>query len=92
MYIRLVLVMMNMVVRRTGGVKKGGAQMNGMIKAAKGTGKVLLAILVGVLMPIMIWVALGVALNKKLREKAARETEVRPLGEALTKAGQTIKR
>ncbi len=66
--------------------------MNGMMKAAKGTGKVLLAILAGVLMPIMIWVALGVALNKKLREKAARETEVRPLGEALTKAGQTIKR
>lgn len=66
--------------------------MNGMIKVAKVTGKVVLALLVAVLMPILIWVALGVALNRKMRQNAAQQTEVKPIGEVLNKAGQTIKR
>lgn len=66
--------------------------MKGMIKVAKGTGKVVLALLVGVFMPILIWIALGVALNRKMREKAARQTEVETIGEILNRANETIKR
>jgi len=49
--------------------KYEGAQMKGMIKLAKGTGKVILALLTGILMPILIWVAPGVVLNQITREK-----------------------
>jgi len=66
--------------------------MKGMIKVARGTGKVVLALLAAVFMPVLIWVALGVALNKKLREKEARQAEVPTIGEILTEADQTIKR
>ena len=66
--------------------------MKGLIKVAKGTGKVVLALLIGVFMPILIWVALGVALNKKMREKTVQEREVETIGEILNKASETIKR
>ena len=66
--------------------------MKGMMKLARGTGKVFLALLGGILMPILIWVALGVALNKKLREKEVRQAEVLTNGEILAKDGQSSKR
>ncbi|OGO07661.1 MAG: hypothetical protein A2Y92_01590 [Chloroflexi bacterium RBG_13_57_8] len=91
MFIRLTLDIMKKVRGRREKEKQGGAQMKGLIKVAKGTGKVVLALLVGVLMPILIWVALGVALNRKMREKAV-QTEVKTLGEVLDQANQTIKR
>ena len=54
----------------------------------KGTGKVMLAILVGVLMPVLIWVALGVSINQKLRQ---RSTQRKPatIGEILSHAEPT---
>jgi hypothetical protein len=66
--------------------------MKGIMKVAKGIGKVILALLTAVLMPILIWVALGVALNKKLRGEVIRQTEVKTIGEILNRANQTIKR
>jgi len=66
--------------------------MKGMIKIAKGTGKVILALLTGILMPILIWVALGVVMNQKLREKRVKQTETPTIGEILAKAGLNIHR
>ncbi|OGO19779.1 MAG: hypothetical protein A2144_13115 [Chloroflexi bacterium RBG_16_50_9] len=60
--------------------------MKTIMKIAKGTGKVILALLTGVLMPILIWVALGVALNKKLAEKKVKEATAPTIGEILNKA------
>ena len=60
--------------------------MKTIMKIAKGTGKVILALLMGVLMPILIWVALGVALNKKLAEKKVKEAAAPTIGEILNKA------
>ena len=42
--------------------------MKTMKRIAQGTGKVVLAILVGVLIPVLIWVALEVAVNQKMRD------------------------
>jgi hypothetical protein len=92
MSLHLLPVMMKMVMEKAVKVTKGGAQMKGLIKVAKGTGKVVLALLVGVFMPILIWVALGVALNKKLRGEVIQQTEVKTIGEILNRANQTIKR
>jgi hypothetical protein len=70
--------------------KNEGAQMKVMIKVAKGTGKVILALLTGILMPILIWVALGVALNQRTREKKLKPAAAPTMGEILTRAGLTI--
>jgi hypothetical protein len=85
-------VMIKMVSEKAVKGKKGGAQMKGLIKATKGTGKVILVLFTAVLMPILIWVALGVALNKKLRGEVIQQTEVKTIGEILNRANQTIKR
>lgn len=45
--------------------------MEKMMKVARGTGKVVLALLTAVFMPVLIWVALGVAINRKMAEKNA---------------------
>jgi hypothetical protein len=66
--------------------------MKGMIKVAKGAGKVILALLTGILMPILIWVALGVVLNQKLREKKVKQATAPTIGEILAKAGLNIHR
>ena len=56
-------------------------------RIAKGTGKVMLAILVGVLMPVLIWVALGVAINQKLRQRSVQRKPA-TIGEILSQARQ----
>jgi hypothetical protein len=66
-------------------VMKGGAKMKRIVRVAKGTGKVVLALLTGVLMPILIWVALGVILNRKLTEKKVRRATAPTIGEILAK-------
>jgi hypothetical protein len=66
--------------------------MNKMMKVAKGTGKVILALLTGIFMPILLWVGLGVALNQKLRVKK-HVTETAPtIGEILAKPKAIIEK
>ncbi len=57
--------------------------MKGMMKIARGTGNVFLALLGGIFMPVLIWVALGVALNKKLRERSVQPEPTPAVGETL---------
>jgi hypothetical protein len=66
--------------------------MKRMIRIAKGTGKVILALLTSILMPILIWVALGVVLNQKLREKKPQQVTAPTLGDILTKAKLNVYR
>ena len=64
--------------------------MKTIMKIAKGTGKVIPALLTGILMPILIWVALGVALNRKLGEKKIKQTIKPATIDALARAGLFI--
>ena len=66
--------------------------MNTIKKIAKGTGKVILALVTGMLMPILIWVALGVIINQKMQEKKTRQVTAPTIGEILGKARLTIQR
>ena len=50
-------------------------------KIAKGTCKVILALLTGMLMPILIWVALGMIINQKMQTKKLKQTVVDKLVE-----------
>jgi hypothetical protein len=64
--------------------------MKGMIRTAKGTGKVILALLTGILMPLLIWVALGVALVHKRWERKQTKVPHMTVSEILERAGLTI--
>ena len=64
--------------------------MKGTKQIARGTGKVMLALLGGILMPILIWVALGVAISHKLRERAPQRKPAPTIGEILAAAGLSI--
>ena len=52
-------------------------------RIARGTGKVVLALVGGALMPIWIWVALGAAMNHKLHEKSAQRKPAPTIDETL---------
>jgi len=43
-------------------------------KTAKGTGKVMLAVLAGVFMPVLIWAAMGVAVRQAQARRHQRVT------------------
>ena len=57
---------------------------------ARGTGKVILALLGGILMPILIWVALGVAVNQWVRERRLQRESAGTVGKILADAGLTF--
>ena len=84
---------MKLRMGRGEGIKeKRRTEMERMKKIAKGTGKVILAILAGAFMPVLIWVALGVVLYKKAQERKQEEVAAPTIGEILTKAGLTMHR
>lgn len=59
--------------------------MKKLIVIAKGTGKVILALLAGITSPVLIWVALGVVINQKIQEKKLKRQTAPTLGEILDK-------
>ncbi len=64
--------------------------MKGTKQIARGTGKVMLALLGGILMPILIWVAFGVAISQKARERIPQRKPAPTIGEILAATGLTI--
>lgn len=68
---------------------KGGATMERMMRIARGTGKVMLAILAGALMPILIWVALGVAVYQVMRQRQVQRKPVPTIGQILAGADKS---
>ena len=50
--------------------------MERMMRIARGTGKVILALLGVALMPILIWVALGVVVYQKMRQRQVQRKPV----------------
>ncbi len=55
-------------------MKKGGMEMKGTKRTARGIGKVVLALFGVVFMPVLIWIALGVAIRQGAHRKATRTT------------------
>ena len=68
---------------------KGGATMERMMRIARGTGKVILALLGVALMPILIWVALGVVVYQKMRQRQVQRKPVPTIGQILVRAGKS---
>ncbi len=64
--------------------------MKGTKQIARGTGKVMLALLGGILMPILIWVAFGVAISQKVRDRIPQRKPAPTIGEVLVAAGLII--